>query len=95
MLFALPKFLYFNQNYEFYIKRENFQKVDNYFCIICILFRYTGMYEFFSPTLVLRDLDLIKQITVKDFDNFVDHRSLIPLEADVLWSKNLFALTGM
>ncbi|KAJ8955212.1 hypothetical protein NQ317_001065 [Molorchus minor] len=45
--------------------------------------RFSGMYQFFVPTLVIRDPDLLKQITVKDFDHFTDllshlyHRMLI------------------
>lgn len=46
------------------------------------------------PTLLLRDSDLIKQLTVKDFDNFMDHRSIIPEEVDPLLGKNLFSLKG-
>ncbi|RZC39558.1 p450 domain containing protein, partial [Asbolus verrucosus] len=40
--------------------------------------RYCGMYQFFTPILVLRDPDLIKQITVKDFDHFLNHQKFIP-----------------
>ncbi|XP_017770148.1 PREDICTED: cytochrome P450 9e2-like [Nicrophorus vespilloides] len=56
--------------------------------------RYTGMYQMTRPTLILRDPDLIKQITVKDFEYFTDHRSFIPDKSDPLWNKNLFALKG-
>lgn len=56
--------------------------------------RYSGMYQMLTPTLVMRDVDLIKQITVKDFDHFLDHRSFVPEGADELWSRNLFALKG-
>ncbi|EFA09239.2 cytochrome P450 9Z1 [Tribolium castaneum] len=56
--------------------------------------RYCGMYQFTMPTLVVRDPDLIKQITVKDFDYFLNHRTFIPEECDALWGKNLFALTN-
>ncbi|XP_044253698.1 cytochrome P450 9e2-like isoform X2 [Tribolium madens] len=56
--------------------------------------RYSGMYQFLIPTLVLKDPDLIKQITVKDFDSFLNHRSFIPEDVDPLWSKNLFSLTN-
>ncbi|RZC05006.1 p450 domain containing protein [Asbolus verrucosus] len=55
---------------------------------------YSGMYNFTIPTLILKDPDLIKQITVKDFDHFVDHNTFLPEEIDPLWGKNLFALTG-
>ncbi|RZC35461.1 p450 domain containing protein, partial [Asbolus verrucosus] len=56
--------------------------------------RYSGFYQFLLPTLLLRDPELIKQVTVKDFDHFVDHRSFIPEDSDPLWGKNLFSLTG-
>ncbi|XP_063916162.1 cytochrome P450 9e2-like [Zophobas morio] len=56
--------------------------------------RYSGFYQFLLPTLLVKDPDLIKQITVKDFDHFVDHRSFIPGDSDPLWGRNLFALNG-
>nr|WET52702.1 cytochrome P450 [Phaedon brassicae] len=56
--------------------------------------RYFGMYMFVKPLLVVKDPDLIKEITVKAFDNFADHRDLMPAEADPLWGKNLFQLKG-
>lgn len=57
-------------------------------------FRYSGIYQFTLPTLLIRDPELIKQITVKDFEHFMDHRSVIPNNDDPVWSKNLFALKG-
>ncbi|CAH1376298.1 unnamed protein product [Tenebrio molitor] len=56
--------------------------------------RYSGIYQFFAPTLLIRDPDLIKQITVKDFDHFVDHRRFFSEDTDPMWGKNLFNLTG-
>nr|XP_023018113.1 cytochrome P450 9e2-like isoform X1 [Leptinotarsa decemlineata] len=56
--------------------------------------RYFGWYQFSLPTLMIKDPELIKQITVKDFDHFTDHRSFFPEDVEPLWSKNLFALTG-
>ncbi|KAJ3645281.1 hypothetical protein Zmor_022947 [Zophobas morio] len=61
---------------------------------MCPNTRYSGCYQFFLPTLVLKDPDLIKQITVKDFDHFEDHRNLIQEDSDPLWTKNIFALNG-
>lgn len=52
------------------------------------------MYLFNSPTLVIRDPELIKQILVKDFDHFLDHKPFIDPEGDPLWSNNLFAMRG-
>ncbi|KRT85989.1 hypothetical protein AMK59_2628, partial [Oryctes borbonicus] len=52
--------------------------------------RYMGVYQMLLPTLVVRDPDLIKQLTVKDFDHFVNHRAVVPEGVDPLWNKNLF-----
>ncbi|KRT81786.1 cytochrome P450, partial [Oryctes borbonicus] len=54
--------------------------------------RYMGIYQMLIPTLVVRDPDLIKQLTVKDFDHFLNHRAFIPEGVDPLWNKNLFSL---
>ncbi|KAJ3640966.1 hypothetical protein Zmor_027498 [Zophobas morio] len=53
--------------------------------------RCHGVNQFSSPILVIKDPDLIKQVTVKDFDHFVNHRSMAILDNDPFWSKNLFA----
>lgn len=56
--------------------------------------RYSGIYNFNSPVLVLRDPEVIKQITVKDFDHFTDHMPFVDPEADPLWSNALLSLKG-
>lgn len=43
---------------------------------------------------MLRDLDVIKQLTVKDFDHFEDHRSFMEDSADNLLSNSLFFMKG-
>ncbi|KAL1509586.1 hypothetical protein ABEB36_004298 [Hypothenemus hampei] len=55
---------------------------------------YGGIYQLNLPTLVLKDPELIKQITIKDFDHFTDHRAFVNPKAEPLWSNNLFALSG-
>ncbi|KAF2897584.1 hypothetical protein ILUMI_08592 [Ignelater luminosus] len=56
--------------------------------------RYNGIHQFLKPVLVVRDLELIKQITVKDFDHFTDHKQLITKDADPLMGRSLSALNG-
>ncbi|KAF5308069.1 hypothetical protein FQR65_LT06444 [Abscondita terminalis] len=56
--------------------------------------RYVGMLNFTTPTLMIRDPDLLKQIFVKDFEVFPDHRPFIESDVDPVWSKNLFAMPG-
>ncbi|KAB0793925.1 hypothetical protein PPYR_13545 [Photinus pyralis] len=56
--------------------------------------RYVGLYNFGATSLVLRDPELIKKITVKEFETFPEHRPFIPSDVDPLWSNNLFAMEG-
>lgn len=56
--------------------------------------RYVGVYQMLRPILMIKDPELIKQITVKDFDFFMDHLPFVKEEVDSLWAKNLFALRG-
>ncbi|KAF2894284.1 hypothetical protein ILUMI_11889 [Ignelater luminosus] len=59
--------------------------------------RYFGGYQFSKPIIIIRNPDLIKQITVKDFDHFVDHSMFAPMETEEkieLWQKNLVSLKG-
>lgn len=50
--------------------------------------------QFTSPLLLIRDIDLIKQITVKDFDHFIDRRAFANEEVDPIFAKNLLVLKG-
>jgi cytochrome P450 family 9 len=56
--------------------------------------KYGGVYEFMNPIILLRDPELIKMVTVKDFEHFLDHRNPISEEAEPLFGKSLFNLKG-
>lgn len=56
--------------------------------------RYVGSCFFFMPYLFLRDPELIKQVTIKDFENFVDRFQFVSADVDPLWAKSLFLLRG-
>lgn len=56
--------------------------------------RYLGTMEIRKATLLLRDPELIKQVTVKYFDHFPDHRSFITEEMDPIFGRNVFSLKG-
>lgn len=60
--------------------------------VVC--FRYVGVFQFTSPTLMVRDLELIKKITVKEFDVFPDHKMFASSAVDPIANKNLFNLRG-
>ncbi|CAD1473360.1 unnamed protein product [Heterotrigona itama] len=54
--------------------------------------KYVGFFEFSTPLLVIRDLDLIKSITMKNFDHFPNHKMAFNPDVEPLFSKNLFSL---
>ncbi|XP_076657346.1 uncharacterized protein LOC143361655 [Halictus rubicundus] len=56
--------------------------------------KYIGVYDFSTPMIMIRDPELIKSVTVKNFEHFQDHRSLKADDIEPMFSKNLFALTG-
>lgn len=53
-----------------------------------------GMFEFLRPSYVVRDPELIKYITVKDFDHFVDLPAILPEDAEPILTKGLQVLKG-
>jgi cytochrome P450 family 9 len=55
---------------------------------------YGGTFSFMQPVIVLRDPELIRTITVKDFDHFTDHQSFFNEATEPLWGKSLFNLSG-
>lgn len=51
----------------------------------------TGMYDVGGyPQYILRDPQLIKQVTIKDFEHFLNHRVDVSEQTDPLMAKNLF-----
>lgn len=55
---------------------------------------YGGFFLFKQPVVMLRDPELIKAIAVKDFEYFMDHRSILPEDGEPVWSRGLFSLKG-
>lgn len=62
---------------------EKFKFANNYF----------GFFFLQDPRLILIDLDLIKNVTIKDFDHFVDRGMYVNEEDDPL-SGHLFSIAG-
>jgi hypothetical protein len=54
---------------------------------------YGVMFIFRQPYILLRDLELIKAIAIKDFEHFTDHRNLFA-QKDSVWGKALINLKG-
>jgi len=55
---------------------------------------YVGIFSFDKPSLLIRDLDLVKNILVKDFQNFVDRIFSIEERFDPLIGNSLVILKG-
>ncbi|XP_012056091.1 PREDICTED: cytochrome P450 9e2-like [Atta cephalotes] len=55
--------------------------------------KYFGFYFTTTPVFLLRDLELIKSVLVKNFDAFPDRRGFADFN-DPLFEKNLFSLHG-
>nr|ARN17942.1 cytochrome P450-19 [Cephus cinctus] len=56
--------------------------------------RFIGMMDFNTPLVFIRDPQLIRDIGVKNFDNFPDHMSFVDEKVDKLFGKNIFSLRG-
>lgn len=55
--------------------------------------RFFGMFEVTgSPVYVIRDPELMKQIAIKDFDHFVNHRTFVSQDLDPLLGRSLFVM---
>ncbi|XP_071648800.1 cytochrome P450 9e2-like [Temnothorax longispinosus] len=67
-----------------------FQYLYNYFPDA----KYVGIMDFGMPAVLLRDPELIKDVMVKDFESFPDHRSFVDDSVEPLFGRNIFALRG-
>lgn len=56
--------------------------------------KYVGAFNISRLTLIIRDLELIKSIAIKNFDAFEDHLFFGSDNQDPLFGKNLIALRG-
>jgi len=55
---------------------------------------YGGYMELSKPQFMIRDLDVIRSVCVKDFDHFVDHRDFSNSDLDRYSGKMLFFMAG-
>ncbi|KAL1398954.1 hypothetical protein pipiens_002300 [Culex pipiens pipiens] len=56
--------------------------------------RFSGQFTFRKPGYLIHDLELVKEITVKDFDHFVDHSFTFSPELDPLMGRALIFTDG-
>ncbi|XP_063695738.1 cytochrome P450 9e2-like [Culicoides brevitarsis] len=53
-----------------------------------------GLFDMKQPIFMIRDPEIVKQITVKDFDHFGDHRSVLDEKKEPLFGNSLVNLKG-
>lgn len=56
------------------------------------MFRVFGMFIFTRPNLVVKDTDVVKQISIKDFDHFVNHDGSLTRGSDGIFAKSVLLL---
>ncbi|XP_011707144.1 PREDICTED: cytochrome P450 9e2-like, partial [Wasmannia auropunctata] len=56
--------------------------------------KYVGTVDFFQPALLVRDPELIKDMVVKDFEHFPDHRNFVNEDVEPLFGAAIFSLRG-
>ncbi|XP_029170278.1 cytochrome P450 9e2-like [Nylanderia fulva] len=56
--------------------------------------QYYGIWDFIRPGIYLRDPELIKNVLVREFENFHDHRNFLDEIIDPLLGKNVLFLCG-
>ncbi|XP_055696953.1 probable cytochrome P450 9f2 [Phlebotomus papatasi] len=91
--FIKPKFIVGNSDNLFTRKQtsaEFFVNIYNYYPNE----KLVGLFGFRQPMLLVRDPELLKQLTVKEFDHFVNHRDIMPTEGEPLFAKSLILLRG-
>ncbi|KAJ8728454.1 hypothetical protein PYW08_016839 [Mythimna loreyi] len=55
--------------------------------------KFVGRFEFTTEMVMIRDIELVKKICIKDFEYFLDHRSIFSA-SDSFFARNLFSLQG-
>lgn len=59
-----------------------------------LIYRIFGLFDLRRPMYFVRDPELVKQLAIKDFDHFEDHRSFLDDNMDELFGNSLFMLKG-
>nr|QZP43534.1 cytochrome P450 monooxygenase CYP9G51 [Ephestia elutella] len=90
----LPGVPLFGNAYEIFLTKKQF------FYVIDEVYRafpndkYVGFIEGTDPLILIRDPEIIKNTTVKDFDHFVDHKEFFSEDAEPLFGGSLLQMKG-
>ncbi|KAG4078872.1 hypothetical protein HA402_007422 [Bradysia odoriphaga] len=56
--------------------------------------KLSGFFNFMTPIYLIRDPEILKHISIKEFDSFEDHKFIIDSEVDSLFGQTLFLMKG-
>ncbi|CAL8144564.1 unnamed protein product [Orchesella dallaii] len=56
--------------------------------------KYAGFYDLVGPCILVKDLEILKKVLIKDFDYFIDRRPFFSGAREPLITKMLFSLFG-
>lgn len=91
--YSTPSFI-FGHVYKLIVKRQDMftfiQNLYNEFPDV----KASGLWDMRTPRVLVRDLDLVKKLTVKDFDSFMDHKAILEADADEWLTSILVSMTG-
>lgn len=65
------------------------------FLFLPLTSRFYGVFQLRMPAVMIKDPELIRQIGVKDFDNFPNHRPFITDDVDPMFGNVMLNLQGM
>ncbi|XP_047352250.1 cytochrome P450 9e2-like [Vespa velutina] len=85
---------FFGLNWTVLFGRRSFQELNTIIYKTLPDAKYVGSMDFSTPLLIIRDPELLKEITVKQFDHFPDHRGFVDETIDPIFGKNIFSLRG-
>ncbi|XP_035722243.1 cytochrome P450 9e2-like [Vespa mandarinia] len=85
---------FFGFNWTVLFGRKSFQELNVLIYETLPGAKYVGSMDFSRPLLIIRDPELLKEITVKQFDHFPDHRGFVDETIDPIFGKNIFSLRG-
>ncbi|XP_059611831.1 uncharacterized protein LOC132258517 [Phlebotomus argentipes] len=90
----IPPIPFFGNSKHMILQTKNFADALNEMYNYFPAEKFHGMFEMRRPVFFIRDPELIKQLTVKDFDHFLDHRLNIDENHEPLFGRNLLTLKG-
>ncbi|XP_025157102.1 cytochrome P450 9e2-like isoform X2 [Harpegnathos saltator] len=91
---GVPHILSFGMFWTMFLRRLNFAEYCQYLYNYMPDAKYIGLMSMGTPLVLLRDPELIKNVMVKDFEHFPDHKTFLNEEVDPLFCKNIFSLRG-